>query len=658
MKKSSVKAVICVCMAVLLGSGCAKQKDSKAMRQGTSKNDILTFKPVSEDKLLITMRGEDRINDDLFEEAIESKFPEVDIVFSDNTNIQDLKEKNFEDIYLTVSSQYLTMWEPEDTFLDLSDQKFVNNYYPMSLNSCKYEGSLYYLPGPSTVTGIVYNKDLFAENGWKVPKSLTEFEALCETIQKTGIRAYQPSLYFNSSVKALFSGLNYSTIFAGTDNIRWLENYRKGQETMEGHMEPAFERMQQYLKKGIFQVGDFDIQPGKRSRMLYKDHTCAMISEGLDAVRYAKEIGGKDAPEVGIMPYWSGDGPDDDYVFTETDYFIAANKKLEEPGNEEKQKAVLKILEYLSTPEGQEATVLSETPMMGSVKGSALPEEEFTENILETLKKGNQVPYPMYGEALVSSADIAFTKLFREFSEGTKTAKEVMQGCDREQKKEINADPEKGLYSIGSASEDFTVLETAQYIADIFRKKTDSDIGLCRANTRVSGCNAEIYKGKIQNFKKNVPGENTVCYNLDRGFGYALVDDKRGACLVKMTMTGADIKAALNEVYNGSARYSADCMVASGLNIEFAPWAGEGKRLVSVTLANGKELDPEAKYTVAAWNGSVDPQRITKIESTYKETFLELFEEAVKRDSPIAPFKDDRFVLNWHKIETKEDDKN
>ena len=156
------------------------------------------------------------------------------------------------------------------------------------------------------------------------------------------------------------------------------------------------------------------------------------------------------------------------------------------------------------------------------------------------------------------------------------------------------------------------------------------------------------------NFEENVNGSQTVCYNLDRGFGFAVVDDEMGACLVKMTMTGADIKAALNEAYRGSAQYPANYIVASGLKIEFAPWAGEGNRLVSVTLADGKELEPEAEYTVAAWNGTVDPGRITNIESTYKETFIELFEEALKQDSPISPFKDNRFVLNWDKVETKE----
>lgn len=653
MKRSHIGTILCVSMLAMLGSGCTQQKDNSEVRPGTAVNDILTLEPVPEDKLLITIRGESNVNTPLLEEAIELKFPEVEIVVTENTNLLDLKEKNFEDIFLTCEAEYLTMWEPENTFLDLSDQQFVNNYYLSALNNCKYEGSLYYLPGPSTVMGIVYDKELFAENGWEVPHSLTEFKELCQTIHASGIRAFQPSLYYNSSVKALFTAFNYSTVFAGADNIRWLEAYKKGQESMAGHMEPAFERMKEFLDMGIYQPGDFEVQPIDRSEMLYLNHDCAMIQEGLAAAGYAKDIGKEKAHDVGIMPCWSGDGPDDDYVFTETNYYMAANKKLEESGNEEKLKTVLSILEYLSTPEGQEAVMLEEAPLIGSLKNSRLPEGEFAREILETLEKGNQVPYPDYGKTLVDKTDIAFTKAFREFSEGTKTAEEVMSLCDGVQKEMVDADAVDGLYSIGIAKENFTVLETAEYIADIFRRKADADIGLCRANTRVSGCNAEIYKGEILNYEEGAEGGSSICYNLDRGFGFANKLDDNGACLIKMTMTGADIKAALNEVYQASDRYPSDYIVASGLKIEFAPWAGDGKRVVSVTLADGKELEAKTEYTVAAWNGTIDPQRIIRVIDTYQETFIELFAEALEKDSPIVPFKDDRFVLNWDKIENK-----
>ena len=496
--------------------------------------------------------------------------------------------------------------------------------------------------------GIVYDKDLFAENGWEIPHSLTEFETLCTEINASGIRAFQPSLYYHSSVKSFFTGFNYSTVFAGADNIRWLQEYQKGEETMSGHMEQAFERMNRFLELGIYQPGDFEVQPIERSNMLYRDHTCAMIQENLSAAQYARDIGGEQAHEVGIMPHWSGDGPDDDYVFIQTNFFMAANKKLQESGNEEKMNTVLQIIEYLSTPDGQDAIMIEDAPMIGSVRNSRLPDGDFAEHILETLEKGNQVPIPLYGDILVDKTDTTFTSFFRGFSEGTKTAREVMAACDNAQNEMLSADKDAGLYSIGTAQKDFTVLETAEYIADLFRRKAGAQIGLCRANTRISGCNAELYQGDIFNFQKGAESALSICYMLDRGFGFMDFSDDIGPHMIQITMTGRDIEAALNEVYNRSASYPSDYMVSSGLKIEFAPWAEEGKRVVAVTLADGSKLEPEQLYTVACWNGTVNPQRITEVENIYEESFLELFEEALRTDSPISPFEDGRFQLNWN----------
>ena len=653
MKKSYAAAALCACMLTVFTVGCGLSKGETALGPGMAEHDILTLEPVPEEKLLITMRGTDNVNSELIEEALEAQFPQVEILFFNNTNALDLKEKNFEDIYLTRNPEYLTMWEPENIFVDFSNKKFVNNYYPAALNSCKYQGSLYYLPGPSTVTGIVYDKELFAENGWEVPESLTEFEELCRAINASGIRAYQPSLYYHSSVKGFFTGFNYSEVFAGADNIRWLQDYQAGEETMKGHMEPAFERMRQFLELGIYQPGDFEVMPGERSRMLYRDHTCAMIHEGLSAPLYAKDIGGEQAHEVGIMPYWSGDGPDDDYVFIQTNYYMAVNKKLEESGNEEKLEAVLKIIEYLSTLEGQEAVMLEEAPMIGSVRDSRPPDGEFAEHILETLEKGNQVPVPKYSDIDIDKTDTTFTAFFREFSEGTKTAEEVMAACDSAQKEMLSAEEDAGLYSIGTAEEDFTVLETAEYIADVFKRKAGAEIGLCRANTRASGCNAELYQGEILNFEEGAESSRSVCYELNRGFEGIASNDEIGPHLLRVTMTGADIKAAFNEVYNKNAKYSADYMVSSGLKIEFAPWAEEGKRVLSITLADGSELKEDGLYTVACWNGAVDPLRFTSVEDIYQESFLDLFEAALKADSPIRPFQDGRFKLNWNVIKNE-----
>ena len=51
---------------------------------------------------------------------------------------------------------------------------------------------VYAVPYMANAAGVLYNKDIFEENGWKIPETLDEFYKLCEDIQSKGI---QP-LYF------------------------------------------------------------------------------------------------------------------------------------------------------------------------------------------------------------------------------------------------------------------------------------------------------------------------------------------------------------------------------------------------------------------------------------------------------------------------------
>lgn len=82
-------------------------------------------------------------------------------------------------------------------FADISDFSGVSSIKPEyieileELEFIPMEG-VYALPYAGNAAGILYNKDIFDENGWTIPTTWTEFNRLCEDIQAKGI---QP-LYF------------------------------------------------------------------------------------------------------------------------------------------------------------------------------------------------------------------------------------------------------------------------------------------------------------------------------------------------------------------------------------------------------------------------------------------------------------------------------
>ncbi len=113
------------------------------------------------------------------------------------------------------------------SILDKMDPFFVENY--------KYSDGKYYgWPFEDGVGGLVYDVDLFEENGWKVPETMEEFSTLLDTMLLYNVTPYTFSAgaglfyttWLTSSVIAQYEGqeaanmnLTYSGTYSGNRNI-------------------------------------------------------------------------------------------------------------------------------------------------------------------------------------------------------------------------------------------------------------------------------------------------------------------------------------------------------------------------------------------------------------------------------------------------------
>ena len=627
-------------------TGCAQVQQKT--RQGTADHEILTLTPVDQEKMMITMRGTDGVQVSYLEEGIESRFPDVDIVVQNNTWVQaDLSHNAAQDILL-VNSNVISGWSAPEYLIDLSGESYLQNYYLSALKNSESDKGVYYLPGPSNIYGIVYNKDMFDRNGWEVPETLDEFIALCKTIEDAGIRAIQPALYYKDATRQFFTGFTYEPTFSGVENSAWLEAYRAGNAQMAGHMEPAFEIMQRLIDEGILRAEDFEVRPSERSRMMYKDKSCAMILETQEAVNYALNYSSDNPPSVAMMPFFSGNGPDSDYLLAVPNYLLCVNKKLEQPGSKDKLAKVNEILAYLSTTEGQKAVTPPDSTMISSIRGMVWNNSEFLSDVTDTIEKGAVVQQPYFVGNSNTEVDTVLKNDLCLLTQNNISAEQCMADLDTARDR-VLAEAEQPLQTtvIGRAEQDFTVLQTAQLFADIFRERSNAQIGLCLANTKYQGCNYGLYEGDLIFDEKNEAMLDRV---IQSGFIGTMVDDN-GQKLMRFQMTGKNLLETLNESKEGI--YSSTYWTASGLKITFAPWAEAGKRVVSVTLPDGTPLDPEAVYTVAAWNGSVDPELILEVEEYYEDSVVGLFRNRVESQGSIKPELDDFFILDWNTVPSR-----
>lgn len=84
-----------------------------------------------------------------------------------------------------------------DMLMDISDFEGLSSIKPTYLEIAKnleyvpLDG-IYSVPYAANAAGVLYNKDMFDENGWEIPETWDEFTALCEEIKASG----QQPLFF------------------------------------------------------------------------------------------------------------------------------------------------------------------------------------------------------------------------------------------------------------------------------------------------------------------------------------------------------------------------------------------------------------------------------------------------------------------------------
>jgi len=624
---------------------------------GTSPHDVLTMKPVDAKKMLITVRTEANINDTFFEQAVEKQFPTVDLVFRNHIAPetmyelrQSLSSGDFEDMLLSPHFLIVRDIAPEH-LLDLSGEPFVSSYQPNTLNQCTIDGKLYFLPGPSDMYGIVYDKTLFEKYGWAVPQSYTEFISLCKKIDSAGIRAadstrmraFQPTCKYARQSQLMFTMFCYDSFFGGVKNYEWLEQYQAGKTYLRDKMIPAFDKYHELFADGIIRPEDFDMQPGTRSDMMYTRHSCAMIVENQMAETYGATfpvMAGQSRHEYGMIPFWSGDSENDDHVLSYANYYIALNKNLSLKKNKAKLAVLQEILSWISTPQGQLAIAGGKLTMVSSVTNTPMEETEFNSGIQQTIKKGNAVPEPnLMASGNNNPAEKALQKGLRAFLENKQTAVEVCDFCDKERNKALAQGIEKGS-TVATATTDFTRLETAEFIADALRNKTDSDIALVLVDVMHCGVLNRIYKGAVTQ-------KDIATLTLSNGKGNGMADDQK---LWVIQMSGSELKEFiqkpyLSDIQNGERFVS--YFAPSGLKVKFAPWATPNHKIKSLTLANGQKIIDSKTYTVSLWGWPFGTECTYVIQKVYDDSFDDILTTYCLPLGTLTPPKDKRIKLSW-----------
>ena len=92
------------------------------------------------------------------------------------------------DIFMHFGGSGLAAYQPEKNFVDFSGAAWVADVQDYVLPQTKFNDKVYGLPfWEASISGVIYNTEIFDNLGLKMPTTQAEFMTACETIKNAGI---------------------------------------------------------------------------------------------------------------------------------------------------------------------------------------------------------------------------------------------------------------------------------------------------------------------------------------------------------------------------------------------------------------------------------------------------------------------------------------
>lgn len=190
MKKKVLAAVLC---ASMLATGLAGCGGTKSEEKAEGKSEF-----AGETLSILTSAGwMDNRYDDTIERFEDTYDVTVDLQTIPADQYSDLLQSKLTtdscaDIFWIQSNPFAiesVIVNPEEYCMDFTGAEWESVMPETRIPSCTYNDKLYglqiYHNSPDCV--MVYNKTLFEENGWEIPKTYDEFKTLCGEIKEEGI---------------------------------------------------------------------------------------------------------------------------------------------------------------------------------------------------------------------------------------------------------------------------------------------------------------------------------------------------------------------------------------------------------------------------------------------------------------------------------------
>ena len=478
----------------------------------------------------------------------------------------------------------------EKYLLDISDTQASTAYDGTVMQQLQVDGITYFLPLPGQYSGYIVNETFFRKAGIPLPISNQELLEAVGKMKELGIGVGEDGINFsissatNAELGTYYAGYMVPDFLGTVDGVDWLAAFRRKEATFTGTWESMLTLTDQMVEAGLL-----DTAAMGRKRNLIRD--AQRMADGTLAVSFGNSSLYQECRELnqtyvqdGIAPEYSyrmlpllSDEGNENWLLLAPSAYVAVNAAV----NEEKQEAAKRVLELISTSEGQEA-VMKDLQMGVSYLHNYQPDTAFIPEGLEEYIQSGYIYNIQFPDRVIEYLG----SQVRQTLVGKMTLQEALEAVDRyyyEGSETVDYD----LSVIGTVGHDMLLqnynvrlgeTEIGNLLADSVAEASGAPIAVVNGG----GIRSSLYQGEVygEELSAVCPYDNVV-----------IILEMKGKTLWEMMENS--LTTITDDLPGGRFLH------VSGFSYIFDSRKPAGQRVSEIRLADGTELDQNSTYQVA-----------------------------------------------------------
>ena len=250
MKKKIVSSLLAAVMVSSMLAGCGQSNDAGSApadaageapaqeqsneTEAEAETEAPAAEEAGEEVTLTVLAGQSTTDagiEDMIDEALAEKYPNITLEWECvdwgndfQPKMQQYLQSGLPDIMIG-KAQDVATYAPQGVLAEI-DSTYLDRGLDAARENVTIDGKTYGMVYNALYQGVYYNKDMFAENGWEVPKTMDDLQAIIDDGNAKGIKPFASHMVDTWSIGNVTMQFMMNDVFNNTPD--WGDQFREG----------------------------------------------------------------------------------------------------------------------------------------------------------------------------------------------------------------------------------------------------------------------------------------------------------------------------------------------------------------------------------------------------------------------------------------------